>query len=298
MLPVLFKIGGFSIHSFGVMVALGFIVGMEYCRRVAPLKGQSAIQVLDLTFWLMVSGIIGARLLFDVVNWHLFVDNPIEALYVWKGGLVWYGGLLFATAVGMIYMRWKKMDFWATCDLVSPAVLLGLAVGRVGCYAVGDDHGRLVVSALGDLGQQLQSAGILFDELGQVTQEARDQIFAHTFEWPWWTLQFPRFSLVQKDLADLPLYPSQIVMSAYNFLIFAGLHLFAMRKKFEGQIFWLMIGCYAICRFLLEYIRGDMDRGGFWMFSTSQWISLVVVTGAIVGYTKLKSMPKLRTVTN
>lgn len=286
MLPVLISLGTFKIHTFGVMVALGFIVGMSYCKREAIRIGEDPNKILDLTFWIMVSGILGARAMFIAINWNLYSPHPIEILYIWKGGLVWYGGFIGAFITALLYMVRRNLPVWATADLVSPAVMLGLSFGRIGCLTAGDDHGRLVVSALGRTGEKLLQDGMLFDHAGRVTEYARQAIFASGVHEPWWTITLDRFSLVQPDLVDLPLYPSQPVMSMYCFLLFVFLVLWKKRQTFYGEITWLMTMIYSICRYFLEYIRGDMGRGYLveGVISTSQSVSIVTFSLAVVMY--------------
>lgn len=286
MLPTLIAIGSFKIHTFGVMVALGFIVGMSYCKWEAIRIGEDANRILDLTFWIMISGILGARALFIATEWSLYAAHPIEILYIWKGGLVWYGGFIAAFLTALYYMRRRGMPIWPTSDLVAPGVMLGLSFGRIGCLTAGDDHGRLVVSALGKIGHKLLAEGTLFDQTGRVTEYARTQIFAAGIHAPWWTVTLNNRSLVQPDLVDLPLYPSQPIMSLYCVGIFVFLVLWKNRQSFHGEILWLMTMIYAICRYFLEYFRGDLDRGYFvsGMITTSQGISIGVFAIGLVMY--------------
>lgn len=279
MLPVLFSVGSFRLYSFGILVALGFIVAMAYCRREAIRQGYDPQKIVDLTFWLAISGILGSRLMFVVVNWDHFSGNLVDVLRIWQGGLVWYGGLLLAFATGVLIMRRWNLPVRATSDLIAPAVMLGLAVGRIGCWAVGDDHGRLVVSALGELGEALLDHGQLFDTAGLVTQEARQAILESDVRYPWWVMQLSARSLVQPDLIDLPLYPTQIMMSLNALLVFVVLQFMRVRQRFAGQIVGAMLVLYAVGRFVVEYWRGDIGRGIVWAgLSTGQVVSILVAT--------------------
>lgn len=278
MLPELFSIFGLTLHTFGVMVATGFLTGMWWCRREAERLGYPVERVMDLTFWLMIWGLIGARGMFIMVNWDMYAQFPAEILYVWKGGLVWYGGLIAAFAAGVVMMRRYSLPVWATADLVAPGVMYGLAFGRLGCLAAGDDHGRLIVSALGPKAQALHEKGLLFNQInGRVTAQGLDTIHAEGFTRPWWALIFDGRSLVQPDLVGLPLYPTQIIMSLYCVGIFAILVWMRRIRRFDGQIVASMLMIYAVARFLLEYLRGDLGRG-FWMpgVSTSQGVSILI----------------------
>ena len=271
MLPILIDIGAVRIHTFGVMVVLGFALGIWWCSYEARRLGVERDRIFDLTFWLLVSGILGARLLYLIVNsgdylaWFSSVRAShdvvtacihlvIEFVAVWRGGLVWYGGLLAAFMVGVLYLRRHRMPLWPTADLVAPGVMLGLAVGRLGCLAAGDDHGKVVEGAWRNVQAGLDA--------------------------PWWTLTFHNSqSLIPMDLLGKPLYPTQPIMSLYCILIFGFLFWLRGRKQFHGQIVWVMMLTYAVARFGVEFLRGDLGRGFVLdgLLSTSQLISILVV---------------------
>ncbi len=277
MLPKLIEIFGMPLHTFGVMVATGFMAGMWWCRREAERLGYPVDKVMDLTFWLMISGLLGARALFIIVNWDLYAQYPTEIFFIWKGGLVWYGGLIGAFTVGVWLMKRWHLPTWATADLVAPGVMYGLAFGRLGCLAAGDDHGRLIETALRPEAQDLLEKGLLYGANGRLTGLAVDTIHKEGFDAPWWSLIFDARSLVQDDLVGLPLYPTQLMMSGKDMLIFAALVVLRRYKRFDGQIVASMLMMYALARYGVEFFRGDLGRG-FWIpgVSTSQGISLAI----------------------
>lgn len=291
MHPVLLHVFSTPIHTFGVLVAVGFLAAMWWCRREAARLGFSVIKVVDLTFWLMIWGLLGARALFVAINWQAYAEAPITALYLWNGGLVWYGGFLTALFAGLVLMRRYGLPVLATCDLLAPAVMFGLAFGRLGCLAAGDDHGKLVTSALGPKAQALLRDGLLFTPDGRLTTQALDTIHLEGVTAPWWALTFDARSLVQADLIGLPLYPTQIIMSAYCLAIFVGLAIWRRYKSFDGQLLALLLIIYPICRYLLEFLRGDLGRG-FWLpgVSTSQGISVLVATAGAILYLVLRRL--------
>lgn len=282
MFPILLEIGGFKLHSFGFFVALGFAAGIWWSVREGGRVGLPREKILDLTFWLLVAGVIGARLLFVLVNWQDYVLNMaaqiqeqgnvngrllglVEAAAVWKGGIVWYGGLLTAFAVGLVFMRRKHLPVWQTADAVAPGVMLGLAFGRIGCLAAGDDYGKVVESAW----EAVRDGGTP----------------------PWWTVTFTNpESLVPDTLQGVPLYPSQMLMSLNALVIFAVLAWLRRAKTFHGQVTWTMMLLYSVGRFFIEYARGDLGRGFVvepWL-STSQFIS--VLTFALAAFMYFRCM--------
>ena len=213
MLPELFRIGDFPLHTFGLMVALGFMAAMWWCRREAIRVGLPVTRIMDLTFWLMIWGLIGARAMFIVVNWDYYGANPAKILLFWQGGLVWYGGFLTAFAAAVVLMRRYQLPVLITCDLVAPSVMYGLAFGRLGCLSAGDDHGTLVISALGERARALADKGLLYGADGRLSRLAREAIQAEGVDAPWWSHTFGPQSLIQADLVGLPVYPTQPIMS-------------------------------------------------------------------------------------
>jgi len=279
MLPELFRIPllDIPIHTFGVMVATGFITAMWWARREAERIGYPVQKVMDLTFWMMIWGLIGARIMFIIIEWDIYADNPLDIFAVWKGGLVWYGGFIAAVIAGMLLMRRYGLPVLATTDLFSPATMYGLAFGRLGCLSAGDDHGKLVESALGPKAQALLDKGLLYNADGRLTNLATETIRAEGFDKPWWAMVFGPQALMQRDLVGMPIYPTQLAMSFYCLAIFAVLVIWRRYKRFDGELFAALLMLYATARYFLEFWRGDLLRG-FWApgVSTSQGISFVV----------------------
>ena len=257
MFPILFKFGSITLYTFGLMAALGFFAAIYYTKYEAGREGYDPEMAVDMTFWLMVMGLIGSRVMFILTEHEFYFKNPSEILKIWNGGLVWYGGLLAGTATAWIYTKYKGVRFLDMADILSPAVMLGLAIGRWGCFAAGDDYG--IVSLSG----------------------------SH-----WWTVTFTNPTcLVPNELLGKPLWPAQLIMSANGFSIFLVMNYLLRRKVFTGQIFFLMMMMYSVNRFLIEYIRGDENRGYVvpGAISTSQFVSLVVFPIAAAGLIYLYS---------
>lgn len=149
MYPVLFNIGPVSVYSYGVMLALAFLVVAFLARRRAFALGGNGDAILDLCIWLIVSGVIGGRLLFILLNLDYYGEKPLDALKLWQGGLVWYGGLIAAIAASIIFLSAKKMPVLKTGDLMMPYVALGQSIGRIGCFLNGCCYGKATALPIG-----------------------------------------------------------------------------------------------------------------------------------------------------
>ncbi|MFH1202645.1 MAG: prolipoprotein diacylglyceryl transferase [Candidatus Omnitrophota bacterium] len=142
MCPVLLKIGPLTIYSYGLMLALAFFAATYLASRAARIKGISPDLITDFCFWVLISGIVGARLFYVLLNLDYYFDNPLEIIMLSHGGLAWYGGLVFAIGTGIFYLKIHKQNFALILDLIIPYVALGEAMGRIGCLLNGCCYGK------------------------------------------------------------------------------------------------------------------------------------------------------------
>ena len=149
MHPVLFKIGSYPVYSYGAMLALAFLVCSFLARRRAVSAGMDGEKILDLMITLIVSGVIGGRLMFVVLDFDYFRSRPLDIFKLWEGGLVWYGGLVLAVISGAVFLRIYKMPVLKTADLMMPYVALGQAIGRIGCFLNGCCYGKATALPIG-----------------------------------------------------------------------------------------------------------------------------------------------------
>jgi len=142
--PDAFKIGSFAVHWYGVLVALGFIAGLWTAGRRGKLIGIDPDKVHDIGPWLILGGVGGGRVLYVISYWNeKFAGAPwTEVFAIWRGGLVFYGGLIGATLAGMGYVWFKKLPLWKIADILAPSIALGYAFGRIGCLMNGCCFGR------------------------------------------------------------------------------------------------------------------------------------------------------------
>ncbi len=144
MHPILIKFGSFTVYSYGVMVAIGFALSTIFIYRRAPKFNLDKDKAVDLTIVVLISGILGARLLYILLNLSFYAANPIEIIMLSKGGLVWYGGFITALIAMIIYIRINSLNFWSVVDLIAPYAALAQAFGRIGCFLNGCCYGMKV----------------------------------------------------------------------------------------------------------------------------------------------------------
>lgn len=242
-----------TLHTYGLLIATGFLIGLTLAKRQAAREGEDPEQIIDLAFYLLVAGLVGARVVFIITKLDEFVANPIEIVMFWRGGLVWYGG--FVGAVGYIYYYCRKhqMQFFKVVDILIPYMALAHAFGRLGCLAAGCCYGSPTDLAW----------GIVFP-VGSMAY--REQIDAH---------------LIAHGQHALPVHPTQLYEAGAELGMFFLL-LWARRyKRFHGQLFLVWIGLYPFIRSVIEMFRGDKERGVY-VLSTSQYISIGIACAALL----------------
>lgn len=138
MYPVLFRIGSLDITSFGVMVALGALLGILLARREAGRSGLDVAKVTDAALVGVLGGLAGAKLLYVVEHWA----EPLSDTLLSRGGMSWFGGMTGGIVAGLIAVWWQGLPLMRVLSAAAPSLALGQAVGRIGCLLVGDDYGR------------------------------------------------------------------------------------------------------------------------------------------------------------
>lgn len=138
MYPVLFRVGSFEITSFGVLVAVGAVVGLLILRRELRLSGLPE-QASDAALFGIIGGLLGAKLLYVLEH---VGEEPFLALLFARGGLSWYGGAAGGIGTALIVLLTRKLPLMPVLSAATPALAIGHAIGRVGCFLVGDDYGR------------------------------------------------------------------------------------------------------------------------------------------------------------
>lgn len=141
MHPVLLKFGPFTIYSYGLMVALGFALAAFLIYKRANSFGIDKDKMIDLAILILISGVLGARVLYVLLNLSYYRSNIFEIFDLSKGGLVWYGGFISALVLLVWYIRKKSMDFWNVADLIAPYAALAQGIGRIGCFLNGCCYG-------------------------------------------------------------------------------------------------------------------------------------------------------------
>lgn len=228
MQPIICRIGPYLISSYALMLVTAIVVCSHLLAREASLRGIKPKFIYNLVFWVIVTGIIGARIFYVLLNLPLFLKNLLEVVMIQYGGLSSFGGLLFGALTGLWLVHREKINLKKFVDLACPYLALGQAIGRIGCLLNGCCYGK-----------------------------------------PWACgIYFP--------VHHANLHPTQLYESLGFVFIFVFLRLLQKESKIQGTIFVFYIFSTALLRFAAEYFRAA-HPAGFWDFSLSQWICLVMM---------------------
>jgi phosphatidylglycerol:prolipoprotein diacylglycerol transferase len=239
MHPILFQLGPLTLRTYGALIALAFLAALRMSKWAVQLRGIPEKFLMDLSIILVFSGILGARLFYVLLNWRYYSEHVLDSFKVWEGGLVFYGGFLIAAVAGVFYCRKYKISVPVMADCVAPALAMGQAIGRWGCFFAGCCYGK----------PTLLPWGVRFKDPASLAP------------------------------LDINLHPVQIYEALGNVAISLILWRRLMKKPEApaGQIFWLYILLYGVLRFAMELLRGD-DRGPMWAdLYPSQIIAVIAI---------------------
>jgi len=243
MYPILFKAGMIEIHAYGFFLALAFLVAILVSMRYARKEGLDPLVILDLSIYVIIAGIIGARALYLFEDLDFFLKNPAEIIMVHHGGLAFLGGFLLSMVVIAVFAKRKGISFLKLLDAISPGSALGYAFGRIGCFLNGCCFG---------LPTKLP-----------------------------WGIVFPTGSLAGNCYPGETLQPTQLYSALSMVIVSLILAWLYRAKKFDGQIILWGIVLYALYRFLMEFIRYNPIRWLF--LSQYQWLVLILFIFGIGG---------------
>lgn len=269
-------VGPLPVRFFGLLVVSGFLAATWVAsRRNARLGLMDGEETFDLTFWILLWGLAGGRMLWVFQNMDDYAGQPQKILAVWDGGLVWYGGAVASATYAFISLAKRGKPVWPVADSLALGLPLGQALGRVGCFLAGCDYGTVVEG-----GRESVPWAVNFPYQTEDIPTLVPRALSHVDG--------------LKDGALVYLHPAQLYLFLSNLIIFGLLFLLDRRaggKGFPGRVVALYLILYSLGRGIVEHWRGDADRGvydlGFLTLSFSQIISVFVLLGGIVLYRKM-----------
>ncbi len=257
MSPTLFKIGPFAIHSYGVALAIAVFLGIYIVEFKAKKNGIDSQKIYDFAFWVLITAIAGARVLFVVTHLGDYRDELWRVVAIWEGGLTFYGGLIPAVVVGILYLKKQKLNVWKVTDFTAPAIALGIGIVRIGCFLNGCCFGKPTQLGCG--------------------------------------VRFPPGSYPYHQFPTETIHPTQLYSSLTGFLIFFVLIVLGRKRRYDGFLFSFYLISYSIFRFFIDFIRYYeesniiLKRWGI-EFTINQFASLSLLVFSVFLMIRLKKV--------
>lgn len=220
MHPILVQLGPFAIRWYGAMIALACLVGFWLAGREAERKGIGKEKIQEFLLYAIIGAVIGARLYYIAfADPETFLQNPLSVLAIWQGGLAIHGAILAGFVICVLYVKKHKIPLGKFVDTLTPSLILGQAIGRIGCFFNGDAHG-------------------------------------YPTRMPWGLVYSPE-SPAGQMFPGQPLHPTQLYEMIFNLIIFGILWKMRTKLKIDGQLFLAYVILYSAARILVEHFRAD-----------------------------------------
>lgn len=255
MHPILFKVGSFTIYTYGFCIAIGALLGFAYMYWQGKKQyGLTFDQSNNLFILLVLAGVVGGKFFMIFEDPSLYLSQPKKLFS--GSGFVFYGSLLTTIPVMLWYFKKIKVPVLGMLDVMAAVTCIVHGFGRIGCFMAGCCYGKPTHSAF----------GVIFTD-----------------------------PVCQAEPLHTTLHPTQLYEAGFIFTLLIILTIIKSRKQFNGQLFLIYLIAYAIGRAVLEIFRGDIDRGFLIkdVLSNSQFISACVISVAFYFYIRLKRAQKL-----
>jgi phosphatidylglycerol:prolipoprotein diacylglycerol transferase len=269
MKQLLFRIPGLGIpvYGFGLLVVIGFYVGLFVAVRRSRRERLDPEVVYELAVWMLVGGMVGARLFYVVEYWGEKIHTIGQALKVWEGGIVYYGGFVGGLGALFLYRAFRPFPLLPTLDAIAPSIAIGTALGRVGCFLNGCCYGDLC---------DISWLAVRFPAGS-----------------PPWLAERTQGLIASDATRSLPLHPTQLYSVVDGLILFALLTAYYPIRRRDGEVMSLFLITYPVTRFLIERLRDDeaaLASG----FTIAQTVSLFVVAAGLTFWSWLSARPEKR----
>lgn len=256
--PIAFRLGPIEVAWYGLIIVVGMFVAVWLSMKEANKRGIGEEFIIDLAFWIIPAGIIGARLYYVLFELPTYLANPIKIFYFWEGGLAIYGGLILGFVALYVYSNKQNVPVWLLVDVLAPHVMIAQAIGRWGNFINQEAHGT------------------------EVTRQFLER------------LRLPEFIINQMNINGNYYHPTFLYESLWNVIGFIILMSIRAKSNFlrRGETFLSYLAWYGLGRFFIEGLRTDSLYLG--SFRVSQLLSLVLFIGSIglIAYRRFYEFPK------
>jgi len=249
--PEFFSIGPLNIYFYGLIIALGLMLAVIYGLRRCNQFGIKQDDILDGVLWIVPLAIICARAYYCILSWDEYANNPIEALYIWNGGLAIYGGVIGAVIGVLVFCKVKRINLGAVLDLMLLGFLIGQSIGRWGNFFNREAFGCYTE---GLLAMRIPASSLIIpadasDHFLQQVAHMKEMATAGGYE------------------GFIQVHPTFLYESLWNAAGFVALHFLSKKRQYDGQIALGYVAWYGLGRTLIEGLRMDSLGWGDLRFS-------------------------------
>ena len=267
MQQILFRVPGLNLplYGFGLMLTIALFASMYLTEWRARREGLGDVKVDVLAIWVLIGGLIGARAFF-VIEYRHQLKSLWQIFEIWNGGIVFYGSIIGGAVGFEVYRRLHPFPIRPMMDAIAPALALGIAFGRIGCFLNGCCYGDVCRLPWAVTFPQKSSPWYHQVDLGLIPTNA---------------------------LRSLPIHPTQLYSSLDGLILLLLLTAYYPLRRRDGEVMALMMVAYPVTRFLIERLRNDEPRMVFGL-TISQAISVVVFAAGLAYWAYLRTLPKGR----
>ena len=244
---IAFKLGNITVHWYGIIIAVAFMASLYIATRLAAKNNENPDNIIDLSSYILLGGVISARLYYVIFNWDYFSRHTEDIIKVWQGGLSIHGALIGVAVIAIAYCKTKKISFLKYADIISCSAILGQAIGRWGNFFNSEAYG---------MPAKLPISLYIPPELRPVEYKAYEYY-----------------------------HPTFLYESLWNLAVFLLLYfvLYKRLKNFIGAIFFLYLILYSLGRLIIESIRIDNIFSVFGL-PIAQFASIVLIITGVIGF--------------
>jgi phosphatidylglycerol:prolipoprotein diacylglycerol transferase len=258
--PTIVKIGSFAIHSYGLLLAVGFLLAIQIFVSRGKRRGIAEDSLHTIALVILILAIVGGRGLFVLTHWSEYSSDLWGIFRLWEGGLMLYGGYILSIAGGIAYVRRARLPLWKIADAVAPAMAIGIGIGRLGCFLNGCCFGMPTSLP--------------------------------------WGVRFPSGSYASYTFPGSAIHPSQLYLALAGAVLFLVLLRLDRTPRFDGWLFWTAVAVDAVLRFTIDFTRfydqtSFLGKVGGLSFNINQVLSGFLLLTSIIMLRVLSQRPRV-----